>query len=138
VPLFVLCWYVLMIKPSIRLALAAAVLLLLNQLCENYYFLYCLFAAVLMIVWRAVASHDAFFLIRRAYRIPLLTFCYIALLLTGPLLIGLLYLNRTDPLTEFHPADLFALDLPALIIPGGHWRFSGLTAGYWSQLPGNI
>ena len=37
-----------------------------------------------------------------------------------------------------HPAKEFTLDLFALFIPGGHWRFAQWTEAYWSKLPGNI
>jgi hypothetical protein len=37
-----------------------------------------------------------------------------------------------------HRAEEHSLDLLALMIPGGHWRFAALTEGYWSQLTSNI
>jgi len=46
--------------------------------------------------------------------------------------------NLVDPFWGAHPPKLFSLDLLALFIPGGHWRFAHLTHSYWSNLPGNI
>ena len=62
----------------------------------------------------------------------------IAVVTCGPLLLSLVLLNQRDPLNGAHSSADFSLDLGALIIPGGHWRFAGLTELYWGSLPGNI
>ena len=41
VPVFVLCWYILLDQPGIRIAVAAGVALFAALLCDYYYFLYC-------------------------------------------------------------------------------------------------
>ncbi len=53
IPLFVLCWYVVLTKPGILMAIASAVTLVAVILCDYYYFFYCVVMGVLMtcLVW---------------------------------------------------------------------------------------
>lgn len=37
-----------------------------------------------------------------------------------------------------HNALAYGMDVLALLIPGGHWRFNTFTAPYWQHLSGNI
>jgi hypothetical protein len=57
---------------------------------------------------------------------------------SGILLASLLRLNAMDPLSGEHEAPAFSLDVLALFIPGGHWRFASLTKSYFERLPGSI
>jgi hypothetical protein len=135
VPLFVLSWIALLRRPSRSLSAAAAVTLWLVLLCDYYYFFYCAMFAVLWFVLEAASGA----LPPR----PLLLrgvggFLLGAALTSGPLILNLLWSQSRDPLIGAHEPNEFSLDLLALVIPGGHWRFNDLTRWYWSKLPGNI
>lgn len=138
IPLFILCWYRLIVDPGPRKAVFAAIALSLVLLSDNYYFLYGIFSVLLIVLWHAQSSRDYLFLFRKKHLLPLTLFTGISLTACGPLLLPLLRIIRTDPFTGAHDPMDFSLDLGALFIPGGHSRFAGLTESYWSQLPGNI
>ena len=138
IPVFVLCWYILITKPGPVIAMVAAIALWLVILCDYYYFFYCVLTAILIVLWHAFVNRNFWFIGSRAYLLPMGTFVVAALLLTGQIIASLLIINHRDPLLGSHDPVSFSLDLPALIIPGGHWRFNQWTEFYWSRLPGNI
>lgn len=135
-PLFVLCWYLFLQKPSRRLGAAVALALWLVTLCDYYYLFYCVLAAVVMTVWWGVKTRAPFFLITPAYRTPFAVLCAVVLVTTMPLVVplGLAILN--DPV-QGHTADLYSLDLTALILPGRNWRYAALTRDLWVPLGKN-
>jgi len=138
IPLFVLFWYILVVKPRIVTAIASAILLFVVLLCSYYYFLYCVLIACLIVIWYGVQKKNIFFFIRKGHLVPFTAF-FVGLLITaGPLVASFLLLNRSDPLVGIHIPKECSLDFLALFIPGGHWRFAHLTHSYWSKLPGNI
>jgi hypothetical protein len=138
-PLFLFCWLHLLERPGVWRALAAAAALLLVQLCDYYYFFYCVLVGALFLGWQVWRARDRrAWLGQRTRLIALGVFGLAALVLTGPLPAALYLLNRRDPLSGAHEAPVFSLQLPSLLIPGGHWRFARLTEWYWSLLPGNI
>ena len=136
VPLFALCWLRLTRAPSLGRALAAAGALCLVLLCDYYGFICCIFLGIILMVYEAAARRDAWYLLRPPARVPALGFVVAALLLCGPLVVPLL--GAAPGLAGAHPAGEFSLDLLALFVPGGHWRYASLTQAYWSRLPGNI
>lgn len=137
-PLFVLCWYKLVTKPSVKMAIASAFVLFAVILCDYYYFFYSVLIGVLILIWYALDKKDFFFFLNRKYLVSLMTFLWVSLLTIGPLVISLLLVNRKDPFIGAHRPEEYSLDLLAPFIPGGHWRFAHLTRFYWSKLPGNI
>ena len=138
IPLFLLGWYVLIMRPGPLLAMGTALALWLVILCDYYYFTYCVLAAILIFLWHALHLRDWRFVLRREYLISLGLFAGSALLLIGPLVGNLLVSNARDPLIGAHDPANYSLDLLALIVPGGSWLFNRWTQGYWSRLPGNI
>lgn len=136
-PLFALCWYLLLTKPGIPMALASAATLCLVLLCDYYYFFYSVLLGFLMLLWFVLKEKELFFL-RRHYLVPLGVFIMILCATAGPLVLSLLQLNARDQLTGVHSSTKCSLDLLAPIIPGGHWRFAQLSQSYWSQLTVNI
>jgi hypothetical protein len=135
IPLFVLCWYILITRPSLTMGIASALTLWLVLLCDYYYFFYCVLAGVLIVLWYMFTQRNMWFFLKREYLSALSVFVLISLLLVGPIIFPLMYLMRTDPLMDAHNPRSFSLDLFALFIPGENWRFSQLTEGYWSKLP---
>jgi hypothetical protein len=135
IPLFALCWYILITRPSLTMGLASALTLWLVLLCDYYYFFYCVLTGVLIVIWYMVAQRNFWFFLKREYLTSLSAFIGASLLLTGPTIFPLMYLMRTDPLLDAHNPKSFALDLFALFVPGESWRFGQLTEGYWSKLP---
>jgi hypothetical protein len=135
IPLFVLCWYILITRPSLTMGLASALTLWLVLLCDYYYFFYCVLTGVLIVIWYMVAQRNFWFFLKREYLTSLSAFIGASLLLTGPTIFPLMYIMRTDPLLDAHNPKSFALDLFALFVPGESWRFGQLTEGYWSKLP---
>jgi hypothetical protein len=136
VPLFALCWLRLTRAPSLRHALAAAGALGLVLLCDYYGLVCCIVLGIVLLVCEAVARREAWYFLRPPARLPVLGFVGAALLVCGPILLPLLWAARG--LVTDHPTGEFSLDLLALFIPGGHWRYAWLTQAYWSRLPGNI
>ncbi len=138
IPLFLLCWVLLLTQPRPLVGIAAALALWLVLLCDDYYFLYCVLAAAIVFLWYAVSNRSLGFLVRAQHLIPVLLFAGTALLLTGPLIGSLLMSNAHDPLLGAHDPAFFSLDLLGLLIPGGSWLFNNWTRFYWDRLPGNI
>lgn len=135
IPLFMLCWYVLVTRPSLWMGIASALTLWLVLLCDYYYFFYCVLAGGLILLWRMISQRNLRLFLDREFRTPLGLFLLLSLILTGPVIFPLMYLMRTDPLLDAHNPTSFALDLFALFVPGETWRFNQLTEGYWSKLP---
>jgi hypothetical protein len=138
IPLFILCWHLLITKPNTIAAVGAAVVLWMVFLSDYYYFLYCIFAAVLILLLYTIIQKNPFYFFRKEYLVPLLTFLGIAMLLMGPIISTFIISNYRDPLLGSHDPLEFSLDPLSLIIPGGGWIFNSLTKPYWSELPGNI
>lgn len=126
VPLFVLAWWRLLIRPRPRLAAGTAVTLLLVQLCDYYYFLFCVLTgfAILVQLWR---RHEL-----RIEAPSSAVFVVSALALTGPLPVALVVANLRDPMSGGHKSK--STDLLSLVLDGGHWRFSRLTEWYWGAI----
>lgn len=137
-PLFVLCWYMLMQRPSLFRGLSAALALFGVILCDYYYFFYCVMIAAIMLLWQAIQSRDIFFLFRKKYFGPFVIFLMGFSVTSGPLVYALLRFTRENTLLGVHHPRVYSLDLLAPIIPGGHWGFASWTEFYWSRLPGNI
>ncbi len=138
IPLFLLFCYLLLARPSIPLAVVTALTLTTVLLTDYYYFLYCVIAAGFLFLGHALRTRDPFFFARKGTRLPWLVFSTTALVTGIPFVAPLLLQNATDPFIGGHSAKEMSLDLLALVIPGGHWRFAKLTHGYWADLPGNI
>lgn len=138
IPLFVLCWYRLMRAPRIGTALAASGALLLVLLCDHYYFLYCVLVGAFMLAWEMGRRRRLLLPLQAPYRLPLVVFAVCTLLTSGWLVGATLLFLRTEPQGFFFNASEFGMDALALLIPGGHWRFHGLTEWYWSRIPGKI
>ena len=138
IPVFALAWYTLVRRPSARIAIGAAVSLLLVLLCDFYYFAYCVIYAAIVAAHEAWGRRDMLFALRPAGRRAFLTFLVLALISCAPLIVGVLWLNVADPLLGAHAATDFSTDLLGAMIPGGHWRFADLTRPFWDALPGNI
>ncbi|OGG04482.1 hypothetical protein A2W14_06285 [Candidatus Gottesmanbacteria bacterium RBG_16_37_8] len=136
IPLFTLCWYKFMTKPNILNAIFASISLYLVLLCSDYYFIYCLLIAAIIIVWFAVKNRSLF-LINKKYYLPLFIFIVSTLLTSGPIVLAYYQLIAKDFIFGMHTAQYNSLDLFGLFIPGGLWRFADLTKSYWSQLASN-
>jgi hypothetical protein len=129
-PLFVLLWWRLLIRPRVRRAVGAAVTLLLVLLCDYYYFLFCVLAgaAILVHLWRRGELR----LDRRSSAV----FVVAAGLLTVPLPAALVLSNLKDPMEGGHPSQ--GTDLFSLVLDGGRWRFARLTRFYWSSIRAGV
>jgi len=126
IPLFVLLWWKLLTAPSYGLAVGAAVALELVLLCDYYYFVYSVGAAILIAVYLWYKKEA------RGSK-PLLVFAALFILVL-PLPLQLLWYNAGDKLQGAHPARIFSTDLLTPFIDGGFWRFASLTDGYWRHV----
>ena len=135
IPLFILCWYILITRPSVIMALASALTLWLILLCDYYYFFYCFLAGILIMIWYMFSQRNIWFFTKGEYLTPLSIFVLASLILTGPIVFPLIYLSRIDPFLDAHNPVTFSLDLLAPFIPGESWRFGQLTEFFWSKLP---
>lgn len=138
IPLFILLWHLLLERPSIRLGIGTGATLFAVLLCDYYYFTYCVMAGAIMMLWQLSQKRKLSEIWNTRYARGLAAFTVTVLITCGPLIAALLLLNARDPLTGAHQESEFSLDLASLIIPGGHWRFAGLTKFFWARLPGNI
>ena len=136
-PLFLLCWYALLLRPRLWLALAAAATLFAVVLCDYYYFFYCVLAAVVVFVWRAVRAGRPFLLLRKPHLVSLSVFAVAVLASSGVMIMKVIAATRYDTY-EGHAAAEFSADLLSPFVYGAIHRFSHLTEGYWRALPGNI
>jgi hypothetical protein len=137
-PVFTLLALRFVSAPGVAGGVAAALALAFVLYSNAYYFLFCLATAVLLALWRSWRAEDRRELLRREHRAGLVAFLLAALATCGPLLAADLVAGARDPLEGTPDRRAFSLDLPALVVPGGHWRFAELTRPYWSALPGNI
>ncbi|HEX9016177.1 MAG TPA: hypothetical protein VF960_09305, partial [Chloroflexota bacterium] len=137
-PLFVLLWYVTITRPRPLAAAAAALALFAVVLCDYYYMFYGVLFGILAVVWQGARLRRPLFLLSREYRAAIGVFVAVSLLTAGPLVISLLLLGRSEQLIGIHETLDNSLDLLAVLVPGGHWRYAGLTEAYWSKLPGFI
>lgn len=138
IPLFLLLWYLLLVRPNTAVGLGAGLVLFAVLLSDYQYFLYCVIAAAIMAVWYALHTRQPVFLFDRGHRGSLVAFVAVSLLTAAPLVLATLQLQRVDPLQTVYVPEQYSLDLLSLLIPGGRWRFASLTESYWSRLPGNI
>lgn len=138
IPLFVLCWYRLIINPSILRAIVSGIVLFGVLLCDHYYFLYCVLTGIIIMLWYALSNRNILFFLKKKYFFTLSIFLGVSLVTSGILIGSLLRIIIKDPFIGAHTPSQFSLDLLAPFIPGGHWRFAQLTQFYWSRLPGNI
>ena len=137
-PLFMLCVFILINRPSIIMAAASAAALFAVILCDYYYFLFCLISTLLILIWRVMQPGGLAEIVKRSSLVPLVVFAVAVISSSGVIVFALLSLNEYDPLLGAHNPEEFSSDLLAPFIPGGHWRFAELTKAYWSKLPGNI
>jgi len=139
IPLFLLLWYRLFEKPTVKIGIAAGITLFLVLLCDYYYLLYSAMAGALIAAWIIIVTNGRPLRTQMAYYgRALVAFTSTCIVTCGPLVLGLIFLNARDPFIGAHTESEFSLDLPALVIPGGRWRFADLTKAYWSRLPGNV
>jgi hypothetical protein len=133
IPLFVLLWWRLCTKPTIRDAIGAAVALLLVLLCDYYYCFYSVIAALLIVIylWR---KHDLAWLRERTTVRAFSLFLVLVLAVCAPLPIALLRFNAHDKLLGSHNPRVFSADLFAPFLDGGFWRFASLTHSYWRHI----
>jgi hypothetical protein len=136
VPLFVLCWYILVVRPGVTIAITTGIVLFAVILCDYYYFFYCILIGVIIFVWHGLRTKNPGFFLERKYLVSLTVFLSVVLVTSGPLVISLLRLNSADPFTGHDPLRN-SMDALAPVIPGSHWRFANLTRFYWSRLPGD-
>ena len=136
VPLFVLCWYILMVRPRIITAVAAGLVLFATMLCDYYYFLYGILTGLIIAIWHGLHTKNLGFFLRRTHLPSLTVFLGVVLATSGPLVIALLRLHTADPIIGHDPTRN-SMDALAPFIPGPHWRFANLTRAYWGSLPGD-
>ena len=137
IPLFLLLFWRLLLRPSPARGVLAAIALFLVILCDYYYFVFCVLSGALLIGWHLLSQWRNHPWKDRSFVLSLATFLAIAVALSGPLLFALLRLSARDHLNGAHDPNDYSLDLLAPLIPGGTWRFAEWTRWYWQRLPGN-
>jgi hypothetical protein len=134
IPVFLLCWFLLLARPSIVFGLSASGTLFLVLLSSYYYGFFATISGLVFFVGHAFRAKNAFFFLKRSHLVPLSVFVFASLLTTGSLVRAMVASNARDPFTGGHSAREFSQDLLAPFIHGGHWRFSSLTEPYWSSV----
>lgn len=65
IPLFVLVWLRLLSRPTVGLAIGAALVLFLVILCDYYYFFYCVMTGIIIVGWHLIRQRRGLFLLSR-------------------------------------------------------------------------
>lgn len=138
IPFFLLFWFVFLERPSVLTGIASSLTLYFVLLCDYYYILYSLSAALFIYIWYAKKKQDLIFIFKKKYLIPLAVFFAGVISTSVPLVISISQFFTKNTILGIHNPKHFSLDLLAPIIPGGHWRFAEWTQFYWANLPGNI
>lgn len=133
-PLFILLWWKLLVKPSYRLAVGASFALLLILFCDYYYFLYSVIIAMLIFGY-LLYKKELPSLRQKKNFLPLGLFIGTSMAIVAPLPLALLQLNAHEKLTGSHPSRLLSTDILTPFIDGGFWRFHVLTDWYWKHVP---
>ncbi|MEI6634524.1 MAG: hypothetical protein WCP22_12005 [Chlamydiota bacterium] len=136
-PVWAAAWYLLLKRPTVPRGLLSACALFFSLLCNYYYALYCVILGAIMVLCRAWALRDPWFLIRRAYRRPIFLFTGLALVTTGVFIGMFLLANHRDPFSAGHDVRTNSLDLLSLFVYGNSWCFGWLTEPIWSRIPPN-
>lgn len=131
IPLFLLFWMNLIEKPTWRKGIGAAFVLFLVLLCDYYYVLYSVIAAVLYYGWTAMKKKDRWFLLKKDFRIPFFVFLVSFIALSGPLLFAFLRHALIDPFGGAHDATIYAMDLLFPFGYGPGWKFWHLLEPIW-------
>ena len=137
IPLFVLCFYILVNKPSVWAGVAAAVSLWLVLFSDFYYLFYCLLIGGLIVLERMLRAKDFFFPLRNGSAIPFGIFFLLSFILLAPVVFPLVLASIRSPFLGGHDPAEFSLDLLSIFIPGERWRFSDWTRSFWANLPGD-
>ena len=137
VPLFILFWWMLLKRPTYRLAIIASISLLLVLWSDYYYFLYSLIFAGFSVIYLAWRKELPSYKDSKNWR-PWLLFIGLTGLIVLPLPIALLLQNSRDEFTGSHPARIFSTDLATPVINGGFWKFHWLTDWYWVHIKGFV
>jgi hypothetical protein len=136
IPFYLFFFFKLVVSGALRHSVAAAVFLFLVLLCDHYYFMFCVLASVVIAVWSlATSSHAPWS--KKAAR-SLVVFGVLVLFSSGVFALLFLQASAHGAAVEGHDVTKHGMDLFALILPGGHWRFHELSAPYWRQVGGSI
>jgi hypothetical protein len=133
IPLFILLWWRLLVKPSYLLAAGTSATLFLVLFCDYYYFLYSLITAAFILIYLYWKKELAPLKSKKTY-LPLACFGVLALLIIAPLPLSLLRLNSHEVLEGSHPARLLSTDMLTPFIDGEFWHFHSTTDGYWKHV----
>jgi len=133
IPIFLLAWLAFLEKPTKTRAVASVGALLLVLGSDTYFFLYCVMAGAVMVVWAAWRRRDWLYLVRPANRWPGALFILLGLATAGVYVAAMFWQNRRDPFVTSHLPRSYSLDLLAPFVYSSQWRFGELTRPIWSR-----
>lgn len=133
-PFFVLSFYDLVHRPRLWRGVAAGLLLFLVILCDYYYFFFCVLAGAIVLLDLPLRRRSLRPLLDRQRLLSLAVFTLVVLATSGPIVWSLAQATRHETFMGGHDPRANSLDLLALFIPGGHWRFAQLTDWYWTKI----
>lgn len=135
-PLFFLAFVRFLRRPTYGWGIFVGVALLLNLLCDHYYFLFCVLSGIVLFIHRAWSLRQPLFFTQKGQRGPMVVFVVASLALSGPLVFSFLATHLEDPFLGAHEEDLYVNDLLAPLIHGQVWRFAPWTEFFWASHPG--
>ena len=133
IPFYFLFFLRLIARSRLRDAFLSAIFLFLVLLCDHYYFLFCVLASVVFIVWGLFFKTAD--LVNSRFVRAFSLFFLLALSTSGVFIFSLLKVVHEGNIVG-HNASVYGMDLFALLIPGGHWHWHAHTASYWIGLNG--
>ena len=136
-PLFILSILMLVSRPRMVWGLFSGVFLFMIILCDYYYFVYAVAAAVLLYLYQAWSKRTLLFGLRKPFAKPMATFLVVTCFTAGVLCASFVAYNMRNPFIGGHIPEEHSLDLVNPVVPGFHWYFANLTRAVWQQCVGN-
>jgi hypothetical protein len=90
-----------------------------------------------MFVWHVLRRKDKLFFLKKQYVVSLSAFALTTAISSGVFIFKLWQLNNKVTFVGVHDPEVVSTDLLSPFVYGACLRFSNLTKGFWSQLPGN-
>ena len=134
-PLFLLLWVRLLEHPSVGRAIAAAIMLFLVLLTDQYLFMFSGLAAIVGVVWHLVRWRGLGEW--KSWRGIGAVCCFLVVsgLTTGVLVIAMARVAREQPFAGMHvDPSWYSADLVGIFVPGSTWQYRDLTSWIWPPL----
>ncbi len=134
-PLFLLLWLRLLERPSVGRAIAAAIMLFLVLLTDQYLFMFSGLAAIVGVGWHLVRCRGLGEWKSQRGIGAACCFLVVSGLTTGALVFAMARVAREEPFAGMHvDPSWYSADLVGIFVPGSTWEYRDLTSWIWPPL----